>query len=760
MGVNAYIDGKVVPCVMTLCQVQALFPQGLLGLRECFGERSPVVPRTDGSVYLRAGAFYSLGTGDASDWPSQTVTKGTVREVCAWDPSASTLSAPDDVVTDASMALSTANVAYETLLIPSPNAPSSHARENAQDACLTSFPQEPQLGKGGSGMTYNVGRASSVGDDEYGRRNVDYSGNLPPVLSQVRIADVPGKHIQDRVHEYVFLPPIAIRVVDTPEFQRLRSLKQLGTTVFLYPGATHTRFEHSIGVAHLASEMVRHIAICQPELNITLADIICVTVAGLCHDIGHGPFSHLFEQIVNRIRGKEGNNSQWHHEQMSVRLLRRILSQIDLEEYGLTDEDARFIEVCILGLSPKSPWPTGTGRPPCKRYLVDIVANKRNGLDVDRLDYFLRDSLACYGRAALDVHIPRLLSACKVFCFEGEYQLCFEEKMALSLGDIFNVRAKLHKHAYQHRVVKVTDYMVSDVLLEADPYFTVRGTNGKPIRMSECVEDEVGFCQLGDWVCNAIAASTDPRLAKAQLIIQRINQRNLYRVVDMAMFSRFQVSATEESIRDEILIWCNKLEDDTLLQEAIKRTLIVSFIVITYGSLDAQGNPDDPINHVTFYNPKATELGAFKLPGTRVSPLFSPSHYGERMVIVMVRDEEFLDIVRAAFEAWKLEYGPRLGDAVPTTNRRKDETPGKASAKARSVSQNSNVLSGNDIVPFEGMQRQAQTASLTQESPQKQKSVQRNLKRARTSSCAPGDSQRDHADEGNEISEKLKRICS
>ncbi|RNF25718.1 SAM domain-containing protein [Trypanosoma conorhini] len=756
---KAYIDGKAVPCLMTLCQVQALFPQGVLGLRECFGGKSYVIPEADGSVRLKAGSSYSLGSSAAArEWSSPGATQGRVSEARNWDPSATTLPRSAAVFVNTPVAVSTSDAADETLLIPCPNALSFHAGKSVQGNDLTPLPQETELGTRGSNMRYNLGEAGSFVDDEDGRRHVDYSGNLPRILSQVRLGDTPGKHIQDRVHEYVFLPSLAIRIIDTLEFQRLRSLKQLGTTVFLYPGATHTRFEHSIGVAHLASEMVRHIAICQPELGITLADILCVTVAGLCHDIGHGPFSHLFETIVNRIRAKEGKKSPWHHEQMSVRLLRRILSNIDLEEYNLTDEDARFIELCITGLSPRLPWPTDIGRPPCKRFLVDIVANKRNGLDVDRLDYFLRDSLACYGRASLDVHVPRLLSACKVFCYEGEYQICFEEKMALNLGDIFNVRAKLHKHAYQHRIVKVTDYMVSDALLEADKYFTVRGADGDPIRMSDCVEDEVGFCQLGDWVCNAIAASTDPRLQNAQSIIQRINERDLYRVVDMAMFSLFQVRATEESIHKEILTRYRELVNDELLWDAAEKTLIVSFIVITFGSLDDQGYPDDPINHVTFYNPKDIGLGAFKLPKTRASPLFSPRDYGEKMVLVMVRDEVFLDGVRAAFDAWKADYGPRLGVAVPTSNIRKDETPGKGSARAKRTKESNIALTSDDVVPFEEMQRRAQSASSSQESFQKRQTVQLDLKRARTPSCRPYVSQEEHSNEEERIGEDLKRI--
>ena len=77
----------------------------------------------------------------------------------------------------------------------------------------------------------------------------------------------------------------------------------------MYPSAVHTRFEHSIGTAYLARIFVDHIKKTQPELNISLKDIICVQMAGLCHDIGHGPFSHLFEEVIKRVYANKHPNA-------------------------------------------------------------------------------------------------------------------------------------------------------------------------------------------------------------------------------------------------------------------------------------------------------------------------------------------------------------------------------------------------------------------------------------------------------------------
>ena len=92
----------------------------------------------------------------------------------------------------------------------------------------------------------------------------------------------------DPVHGHLELHPLCMKVLDTPQFQRLRDLQQLGGVYLVFPGASHRRFEHSIGVAHLANVFIRQICTRQPELHVTEEESLCVQLAGLCHDLGHG----------------------------------------------------------------------------------------------------------------------------------------------------------------------------------------------------------------------------------------------------------------------------------------------------------------------------------------------------------------------------------------------------------------------------------------------------------------------------------------
>ena len=130
-----------------------------------------------------------------------------------------------------------------------------------------------------------------------------------------------GKIFQDAVHGLIELSDIAIKIIDTPEFQRLREIKQLGAAYYVFSSASHNRFEHSLGVAYLAKKCLKELRSNQPELNISDNDILCVEVAGLCHDLGHGPFSHIYDDVF-LAKKLESTHRYRHHEMRSIAILR------------------------------------------------------------------------------------------------------------------------------------------------------------------------------------------------------------------------------------------------------------------------------------------------------------------------------------------------------------------------------------------------------------------------------------------------------
>ena len=139
--------------------------------------------------------------------------------------------------------------------------------------------------------------------------------------------------------------------MDTPQFQRLRRIKQLGLISLIYPGATHTRFEHSVGTINLGSKLAKKLELENDEQDL-------IRISALLHDIGHGPFSHVSEKVLS-VKHEE--------------LTKYVIKHTSLRD--LVDEkfDVNEITDIITG----------------KGYLGPIVSGE---LDVDRMDYLLRDS--------------------------------------------------------------------------------------------------------------------------------------------------------------------------------------------------------------------------------------------------------------------------------------------------------------------------------------------------------------------------------
>jgi len=284
----------------------------------------------------------------------------------------------------------------------------------------------------------------------------------------------------DEVHKSISLCPVIKVIVDTQVFQRLRDIAQLGTSEYLYSCANHNRFQHSLGVAHLAERMCKNIKEEQPSLGTSHKDVLCVKLAGLLHDIGHGPWSHIYEafrdddlpsfleahpELKKQYRdcdplGKVPEH--WSHEQSSLMMLDAVLAELGLkidlknldqplqqigdgiaassmrvwkppfvEDSVLTSRDFVFVKECILG----KPLPevqdelhlgAFIGRTqPEKEWLYDIVNNRHSGLDVDKIDYYARDQGRTTGAVEIDNKLIEDARVAKASCINpSECQKC------------------------------------------------------------------------------------------------------------------------------------------------------------------------------------------------------------------------------------------------------------------------------------------------------------------------------------------------
>ena len=296
--------------------------------------------------------------------------------------------------------------------------------------------------------------------------------------------------IYDPVHGNIFVGPLAKKIVDTEEFQRLRNIKQLGCCYYVFPGASHNRFEHSIGVYHLAKE---YIQLLNTEHQFTDTDIKCITIAALIHDLGHGPYSHLFDDLVSEEKN---------HEYRSIKLFESMNTKYNL---GFTNIEIEFIHKVI--------YPKDINED--KKYLYQIVSNI-NGVDVDRFDYLVRDITKIglnYG-----IEYQRIMKHSKIV----NNEIIYSNKVKLNIDDFFRTRYIMYKEVYNHRTVRSIEYMVKEFLKESEYIFGFK----KAIMN----DDWNKFSLLTDSILEQINFIPNVKPSLIELI-QRIKTRDLYKLV-------------------------------------------------------------------------------------------------------------------------------------------------------------------------------------------------------------------------------------
>ncbi|XP_052816738.1 deoxynucleoside triphosphate triphosphohydrolase SAMHD1-like isoform X2 [Mya arenaria] len=458
------------------------------------------------------------------------------------------------------------------------------------------------------------------------------------------------KVFNDPIHGHIELHPLCVKILDTPEFQRLRFIKQLGTCYFVYPGAAHNRFEHSLGVCHLAGQLLRAIRQRQPELDITDVDVLCVEIAGLCHDLGHGPFSHLFDGAFIPIVSP---GSSWKHEDTSIKMFRYLVrkNQLDaaFEKYDLTAADITFIEEMMAG--PKhyceDIWAL-KGRTEDKSFLYEIVANKRNGIDVDKWDYFARDCLMLGIRNNFDY--TRFIHFARVLEVNGAYQICTRDKDSETLYDMFHIRQTLHRIAYSHKTSNIIQKMVTDAFVKANDHIKFVGEKGVWKKMSEAIDDMKAFSQMTDHVFNLILNSTDPNLKESRDILTNVLKRKLYKCVGQTQAKGEHMKKEED--KQQMIKEMRKLMDNDEYEYSPLNSLSDHGIVFLFVDLDHGMNEKNPIENTMFYC-KDRPNEAFHIRREQESN-FLPVLFKEQAIRVYSKadDKRSQNMVREAFVRW------------------------------------------------------------------------------------------------------------
>ncbi|MEM2104009.1 MAG: HD domain-containing protein [Candidatus Bathyarchaeia archaeon] len=242
--------------------------------------------------------------------------------------------------------------------------------------------------------------------------------------------------IKDPVYGYVYITEREKEVIDSYPVQRLRRLRQLAGAEYVYPGANHTRFEHSIGVMYLAGKAAENSNISK---RIREEEVEAVRIAGLLHDVGHGPFSHVFEHLLTKKLNKT-------HEDITAWIIKNSELKDLASKVGCKAE--YIAELAVGSLSGE------------KAFLNQII---RSSIDVDKLDFVVRDTHhtgAEYGF----VDVFRIINSFDVL----DGNLAVDIGALSTLESFIIARIESFKSIYFHRVGRAAQIMLATALEKAD----------------------------------------------------------------------------------------------------------------------------------------------------------------------------------------------------------------------------------------------------------------------------------------------------
>ncbi|WNY27568.1 HD domain-containing protein [Methanolapillus ohkumae] len=291
--------------------------------------------------------------------------------------------------------------------------------------------------------------------------------------------------ILDPIHGYIEFHELEQRLFDTPQMQRLRRIKQLGFSNLVYPGANHTRFEHSMGAMHLASLFLK---IQNLDENVGESKLDEIVVSALLHDIGHGPFSHATEKLIENYTHKK-------HDDVFHLISKNEVGDV-LKDFGFTPSK---IAKHIAGDTPQS----------------QILSSE---IDVDKMDYLARD-MHYTGVSSGSVDYMRLLNHMNYY----EDKLVLSNNAIRAAESLLVSRYWMNSSVYYHHVSRISETMCSRAcgrLLESGA-----------IRPSD-------FSRLDDLGLMCVLRNADGFPGE---IAERLDNRNLYK---RALYDGLEVVGT------------------------------------------------------------------------------------------------------------------------------------------------------------------------------------------------------------------------
>ena len=294
------------------------------------------------------------------------------------------------------------------------------------------------------------------------------------------------KRFRDLIHNFIDVSDEELAIIDDPVFQRTRNIKQLSLGNYAYHGAEHSRFGHMLGAMHIAGKVMESLEKNiekSHEINLEARDKKTIRMAALLHDVGHTPFSHSLEKILGES-----------HEKYSKNLIENHFADI-IEKAGV---DPKEVSELIDGYSKKN-------------YLSKIINGQ---LDVDRMDYLLRDSHyagVSYGKFDLGRIIDQSAIVDNQFVIlEGGYE---------AIEQFIFARDQMYKQVYFHKTKMVFELMLEkcgELLKDQNKFDYVRLED---LKSSDTIKE---FIEQDDrWFLNQVFDSDLPRVRQIATLIKK-----------------------------------------------------------------------------------------------------------------------------------------------------------------------------------------------------------------------------------------------
>ena len=297
--------------------------------------------------------------------------------------------------------------------------------------------------------------------------------------------------IIDPIHQFIRVYDYELPIIDSPLFQRLRRIRQLSGAHLTYPAAQHSRFEHSLGVMHIASQA----GFALNEKGFLNSDEIQILrLAGLLHDIGHGPFSHLFEEIMQEKKIS--------HEDYGKKII--LNSEIG-DILTKTGFDKKLISKIAFGESKF-------------QFLNEIVSG---ALSADMMDYLLRDGYFT-GAEHAKVDHKRITQSLDIH----KKKLALERSALYSFESMMHSRYQMFKAVYFHKTVRSAEVMLLEALRLSDDEFGFTSFN-----LNEYVK------LTDEHVISTLITSKSPKLKRARQFAKDYQNRKLLKCVFERIFT-------------------------------------------------------------------------------------------------------------------------------------------------------------------------------------------------------------------------------